>query len=290
MYIFVWTKKKINSSTVLKGIMFLFHSGSKMLSLGELLLLFPQYISMIMPVVSKRSNHIGIGCSKCTKNCDILHIPSDYIMGVMVMLSRTYPDAPKQESLCMWYNLPLENAMPNKVFTHTHSQVPFSLRDDCEYVISIFIGFINPNDDCEMKIMDCWVRLGYTIRSLDYEQRMNLVKELGFATFLFQTDRDNKTGTSMWSVLNQNKYIRYVWIPTEVDKFTLLTTPEGNLYDSEGSELLHECWDAINKHVTRNTTITAAIIKCKRNSHQLRVFKMHPSMTNILRVPTIFVK
>lgn len=243
---------------------------------------------MIMPIVSKRNSHIGIGCSKCTKECDILHVPSDYIMGMMIMLSRTYPDAPKQKSLCMWYNLPVENAMPNKVFSHIHDQVPFSLRDDCEYVISIFIGFIKPNDSCEINIMDCWVRLGYTIRSLDYEQRINLVKELGFAT-LFQIDRDDKTETSMWSVLNRNKYIRYVWIPAEVDKFTLLTTPEGNLYDSEGSELLHECWNAINKRVSRNTTITVAIIKCKRNGHQLKVLKLHPP-THILRVPAMFVK
>lgn len=262
-----------------------------MLSLGETLILFPQYTPMLMSLVTKQINNlISIGCFKCLNKdgSTTLRVPNDYVFGMMIMVSQTYPDLRQHQSCCMWYDLPFQSSTPNKTFLHRHEQVPFALRDDCSYVISIFLGFLDPDDNDQLYIMDCWVRLGYTIKNLTYEQRINLIKEIGFKVLL-QVDRDERISTSTWSIYTDDKYIKYFWIPAENDKFSLLTSPEGKLFDAEGVELLHDSWKEISNRFTRNTTVTVLITKCKRNRHHLKLLKT-PYLANILRVPSIFVK
>lgn len=146
------------------------------------------------------------------------------------------------------------------------------------------MGFSDETTD-SIHVLDCWVRLGYTVLNLSYEERCDLAKELGLRC-LHGVDVDERFPYSVWRVSGSNADVRYHWIPSPDTSFTLLSTRDGRLYDGEGEQLRHEIWRGMGSATT--LTITLRVSNCK-TGHRLLKAKNQTPRPWIVRVLSIFV-
>lgn len=255
-----------------------------MITFGELLHNFPQHVSFFMRVLDSR--HAFIGCGQCRrdKRNTSVYIPTGASFGYLVVVSETYPrGADNRKAYCMWYEVPFDDSLPTRCFVYNHIDVSFSLRDDAPLVLSMFPGFFDARNE-EIRILDCWLHLGYALTNVPYIQRLDLVRKFGFRPVSLQAEKN----TSTWCVFKE--FEKYAWIPSDTS-FNLLVDDCKRVYSNQGDLLTSNHWNSVSRSVLDSLgdpIINLYVTACK-TGHKIKLLHSRNRDRNILDVPSLFV-